>query len=76
MTATVEKDALPRPASSSSEKDYALWVSPTAIFSREHLMMDVDGERSTFPLAAYCFMTGFMYVLYDLAAMRPYATWY
>ncbi|KAI0065235.1 hypothetical protein BV25DRAFT_1799340 [Artomyces pyxidatus] len=27
---------------------------------RAYLMTDVDGELSTFPLAAYCFMTGFI----------------
>ena len=65
MAATSEKGALPQPASSasSSNKVDALWISPATLFSREHLMGDVDGERSTFPLAAYCFMTGFMCVL-------------
>ena len=37
-----------------------LWASPRTVFSAAHLMGDVDPAKSTFPLAAYCFMTGFM----------------
>lgn len=48
--------------SDASSSDGALWTSPTSIFSKEHLMGDVDPQRSTLPLAAYCFMTGYMYV--------------
>lgn len=60
--ATPEKESLPRPGSSPTptEQNYALWMSPTSIFSKEHLMGNVDGERATLPLAAYCLMTGFV----------------
>lgn len=62
--AAAEKDGLPQPAVSSpySEKDResALWMAPTTVLTKSHIMSDVDPERSTFPLAAYCFMTGFM----------------
>jgi hypothetical protein len=34
-------------------------VKQTASF-RSYLMADVDTEQTTAPLAAYCFMTGFM----------------
>ena len=34
-------------------------VKQTASF-RSYLMADVDPEQTTAPLAAYCFMTGFM----------------
>ena len=65
-----EKDTLPRPASSSTaasnNRDYALWMSPQVLFSRDHWMADVDGERATLPLAAYCFMTGFMCVPFSV----------
>ena len=30
---------------------------------REYLMANVDPKQATTPLAMYCFMTGFMYVL-------------
>lgn len=64
MAAPSEKETLPRPASASSSNNVdALWISPATLFSKEHLMSDVDGERSTFPLAAYCFMTGFIDVV-------------
>lgn len=58
-------DTLPQPASSkeshSTIVDTAqLWTSPGTVFTTRHLMTDVDPVQSTFPLAAYCFMTGFM----------------
>jgi len=28
----------------------------------QYLMADIDANHSTVPLAAYCFMTGYMYV--------------
>ncbi|KAI0746588.1 hypothetical protein C8Q80DRAFT_1176063 [Daedaleopsis nitida] len=37
-----------------------LATSPRTVFSTSHLMGDVDPMQSTFPLAAYCFMTGFI----------------
>ena len=39
-----------------------LFANPREVFSYRHWMGDVDPQQSTFPLAAYCFMTGFMYV--------------
>ncbi|OBZ77952.1 hypothetical protein A0H81_02078 [Grifola frondosa] len=55
-------DTLPHPVSSASTAvDTArLWLSPMDVFSLRHLMTDVDPLKSTFPLAAYCFMTGFI----------------
>lgn len=58
-------ETLPQPASSkeshSTIVDTAqLWTSPGTVFTTRHLMTDVDPVQSTFPLAAYCFMTGFM----------------
>ncbi|TCD62663.1 hypothetical protein EIP91_006585 [Steccherinum ochraceum] len=59
------KENLPQPVSTStsvntSHHDNNLWVIPTNLFSKSHLFADVDPERSTFPLAAYCFMTGYI----------------
>ncbi len=55
-------ETLPQPASSHSTiVDTArLWTSPRTVFSTRHLTGDVDPAQSTFPLSAYCFMTGFM----------------
>lgn len=39
-----------------------LWLSPSTVLTRNHLMGDVDPVKSTIPLAAFCFMTGFMCV--------------
>ncbi|KAI0795617.1 hypothetical protein C8Q75DRAFT_711714 [Abortiporus biennis] len=35
-------------------------MSPTALLSKGHLLQEVDPKRATLPLAAYCFMTGFI----------------
>ena len=58
-------EALPKPVSAKESRDTIvetaqLWTSPRTVFSKAHLMGDVDPAQSTFPLAAYCFMTGFM----------------
>ncbi|KAI8986794.1 hypothetical protein BD414DRAFT_487047 [Trametes punicea] len=58
-------EALPQPVSSkeshSTIVDTAqLWTSPRTVFSWRHWMTDVDPVHATFPLAAYCFMTGFI----------------
>ena len=58
-------EALPPPASSKESNNTIvntaqLWTNPQAIFSARHWMTDVDPLQSTLPLAAYCFMTGFM----------------
>ncbi|THH23279.1 hypothetical protein EUX98_g7897 [Antrodiella citrinella] len=45
---------------SSKGSDTRLWVIPANVLSKSHLLDEVDPERSTFPLAAYCFMTGFI----------------
>lgn len=37
-----------------------LWLSPSTVLTRNHLMGDVDPVKSTIPLAAFCFMTGFI----------------
>ena len=39
-----------------------LWYHPANIVSTRHLMGDIDPLSATFPLAAYCFMTGFVCV--------------
>lgn len=44
------------------DRDSALWLAPTTILTKAHMLSDVDPEKSMFPLAAYCFMTGFMCV--------------
>lgn len=55
-------EILPRPVSANTAVDTVrLWVSPSIVLSKEHVMGDVDPVKATFPLAAYCFMTGFMY---------------
>ena len=67
--AAAEKDGLPPPASSSySDRDSALWMAPTTVLTKSHVQSDVDPERSTLPLAAYCFMTGYMCVTHDVQA--------
>ncbi|KAI0937719.1 hypothetical protein AcV7_003677 [Taiwanofungus camphoratus] len=54
-------EILPRPVSANTAVDTVrLWVSPSIVLSREHVMGDVDPVKATFPLAAYCFMTGFI----------------
>ena len=60
--------SLPPPASSKASNNTLLnnnqlWTSPLDLFSYRHWMSDVDPQRSTMPLAAFCFMTGFMCVL-------------
>jgi hypothetical protein len=35
-----------------------------SLWSRAHLFQDVDPEAATWPMVAYCFMTGWMYVPY------------
>ncbi|KAI0825920.1 hypothetical protein BC629DRAFT_1254253, partial [Irpex lacteus] len=40
-----------------------LWLAPTTILTKAHMLSDVDPEKSMFPLAAYCFMTGFIDVI-------------
>jgi hypothetical protein len=37
---------------------------------KTHMLAEVDGEQSTAPLTAYCFMTGFMYVDCTLHLLR------
>lgn len=66
---TILEKGLPPPAisrSSSTTKDNGentqLWMTPYNVFSKEHLMSEVDPARSTYPLVAYCFMTGYMCV--------------
>ncbi|PCH45007.1 hypothetical protein WOLCODRAFT_27195 [Wolfiporia cocos MD-104 SS10] len=52
-------EQLPRPASASTVVESGrLWLSPSAVFTRDHLFGDVDPVKSTIPLAAFCFMTG------------------
>lgn len=46
-----------------NDRDSALWIAPNTLLTKAHFLADVDPQRSTFPLAAYCFMTGFMCVL-------------
>ncbi|KAH9855690.1 hypothetical protein C2E23DRAFT_814463 [Lenzites betulinus] len=61
--AEVLPQTLPQPVSSkeSTIVDTApIWTRPGTIFTTRHLMADVDPLQSTFPLAAYCFMTGFI----------------
>ncbi|KAI0827006.1 hypothetical protein BC628DRAFT_1370319 [Trametes gibbosa] len=58
-------EALPQPVSSKESHNTIvdtarLWTSPRTVFTTRHLMTDVDPLQSTFPLAAYCFMTGFI----------------
>ncbi|GBE87687.1 hypothetical protein BKA93DRAFT_121656 [Sparassis latifolia] len=58
----VEIQSLPRPVSADSRstaiESARLWLSPSTVFSKEHLFGDVDPKKATIPLAAYCFMTG------------------
>lgn len=63
--ASDSKENLPQPVSAptpsqASTSDTRLWVMPANVLSKSHLFTDVDPQRSTFPLAAYCFMTGYM----------------
>lgn len=70
MNATADKDNgqdLPPPVSSSRASETL--VEKRGLMSRlpseswrSYVMADVDSELSTWPLAAYCFMTGFMSV--------------
>jgi len=45
------------------DRESALWMAPTTVLTKAHLMSEVDPDRSTLPLAAYCFMTGFIDVV-------------
>ncbi|KAI0337654.1 hypothetical protein BDW22DRAFT_864793 [Trametopsis cervina] len=61
---SLEKGQSPAPTPyNEQDRESALWLSPTTLLSKAHIMSDVDPERSTFPLAAYCFMTGFIDVI-------------
>ncbi|KAH9933868.1 uncharacterized protein B0H18DRAFT_1082947 [Fomitopsis serialis] len=54
-------EELPRPASDNMMRQTArLWVSPSVLFTREHFFGDVSPVKATIPLAAFCFMTGFI----------------
>jgi hypothetical protein len=54
---------MPTPAAESEDHEiYATRLGVSQLFSRAYLMEEVDPEQSTIPLAAYCFMTGYMYV--------------
>ena len=57
-----DADALPRPtsASTASDRSVARRLLTPAVY--DHLMADVDPAQSTAPLAAFCFMTGYMSV--------------
>ncbi len=57
-----EAETLPRPVSTNSGivSTAKLWTNPHTVFTKRHLFGDVDPVQSTFPLSAYCFMTGFM----------------
>ncbi|KAJ3485293.1 hypothetical protein NLI96_g5072 [Meripilus lineatus] len=55
VSANGSEVSLPKPNNSSR-----LWVSPSTVFTKAHIMKDVDPERATLPMAAYCFMTGFI----------------
>lgn len=66
-----EVASLPPPASSKASNNTLLgnnqlWSSPLDLFSYRHWMSDVDPQQSTMPLAAFCFMTGFMCVQHFL----------
>jgi len=43
----------PKDVEAASARTMPLW---------QYLMADIDANHSTAPLAAYCFMTGYMYV--------------
>ncbi|OCH88541.1 hypothetical protein OBBRIDRAFT_795162 [Obba rivulosa] len=62
--ASAQRDGLPRPVSSDTQSTaldtVRLWFSPTTVFTKAHVMGDVDPVQSTLPLSAYCFMTGFI----------------
>ncbi|KZT10414.1 uncharacterized protein LAESUDRAFT_694050 [Laetiporus sulphureus 93-53] len=57
-------DQLPRPASADSRRTVVasarLWIAPSVVLTRDYLMTDVDPAKSSIPLAAFCFMTGFV----------------
>ena len=59
-TAKAAEAALPAPVSSSSPSTAN--SLPRRGTLREFLMTEVDPDLSTIPLAAYCFMTGWMFV--------------
>ncbi|KZT68923.1 hypothetical protein DAEQUDRAFT_727349 [Daedalea quercina L-15889] len=57
----VEEQGLPRPASDMTMRPTTqFWISPSDIFTREHFFSDVNPSKSTIPLAAFCFMTGYI----------------
>ncbi|KAI0700171.1 hypothetical protein BC835DRAFT_1328751 [Cytidiella melzeri] len=63
-SSSLEKGQPPRPTPlGDPDRDSALWMAPTTVLTKAHIMSEVDPERSTFPLAAYCFMTGFINVV-------------
>lgn len=50
--------------SKDSDKDVERAGQPQAISLWQYLMQDVDPKQTTGPLAAYCFMTGYMCALF------------
>jgi hypothetical protein len=70
---TLPPPALQRSSSpSSARKDSrdGEYDGTTIARLKKHLYAEVDGDQSTAPLSAYCFMTGFMCVDYTLCSFR------
>lgn len=67
-TKTTNDDLNPSPShttvagSNHSKRDAERGVPNTAVSLWKYLMEDVDSSQTTAPLAAYCFMTGYMCV--------------
>ena len=71
-----DADALPRPTSATTASDRSLARRLLTPAVYDHFMADVDPAQSTTPLAAFCFMTGYMSVSPALtlpALPRPHA---
>ena len=71
-----DADTLPRPTSATTASDRSLARRLLTPAVYDHLMADVDPAQSTTPLAAFCFMTGYMSVSPALtlpALPRPHA---
>lgn len=67
---TLPPPALQRRFSQSSTRKDGEDDSTTIARLKKHLFAEVDGEQSTAPLSAYCFMTGFMCVYHTFYSLR------
>jgi hypothetical protein len=72
---------LPPPVIQTKESYSSIWLAKyndlqnsgtTTARLKRYLLVEVDEERASVPMASFCFMTGIMYVYpYDFVFLRP-----